>query len=346
MFAVVQDTNTLCVYSAKTFEEVSCGSPGAESRLQDVIWSPDGSKLAFTNFVTEESEDSDIWVMDSLTGNLKNLTDDGFPNLTATPSASIWSVKFYIDLAPAWTPDSSFLTFVRSPLVYGNSQGTDIAQVSANGGIVETLATVSETEPFAVLDGTAWSPDGSTFYFSQNSVRELQQAKNGIWSYNNLTKKVSNVIYESEAGFLFLSLLELSPQGDQILVWDPVGFGLYSTPDPNVQLVDASTGTLSPIRQPATGPEAIPGLLMATFSPDGGSLLLFVNLGNRQHEVWISDLAGSRYIKVQDALQRVYITRGMTPTWGRNGNVLIPRGLNGGYLLSLDAESLRDGAVA
>ena len=72
---------SLCVYAVDTLEERSCSDTGTRSagvRPEEVAWSPDGSRLAFSEEIVGTSSDGDLWLMDAATGKLENLDDDGF----------------------------------------------------------------------------------------------------------------------------------------------------------------------------------------------------------------------------------------------------------------------------
>jgi dipeptidyl aminopeptidase/acylaminoacyl peptidase len=71
----------LCVFAVTTLAQQSCVdlSPlEAGLRIEDVTWSPDGTRLAFAEDTFRVLRDGDLWVMDVATGALTNVDDDGF----------------------------------------------------------------------------------------------------------------------------------------------------------------------------------------------------------------------------------------------------------------------------
>jgi hypothetical protein len=95
--------------------------PGTLSDSQ-VVWSPDGAKLAF------ESGD-DIWIS-AADGTART-------RLTNTPE---------LESGPTWSPDGSKLAFIRGEIFVMNSDGTGVTPITSS-------ASVFEVSP-------AWSPDG------------------------------------------------------------------------------------------------------------------------------------------------------------------------------------------
>ncbi|MBZ0288537.1 MAG: hypothetical protein K8I30_13050, partial [Anaerolineae bacterium] len=102
----------LCIY---TFAEESADCtpwpemfrPGFD-RYHRLNWSPDGSRLAFTENLFVRLNDSDIWVYDLAAGTFTNRTDDGETRVLFDGPQ-----KRQLDYAPLWADDGS-LYFFRS----------------------------------------------------------------------------------------------------------------------------------------------------------------------------------------------------------------------------------------
>jgi Tol biopolymer transport system component len=47
-------------------------------RMEDVVWSPDSTRIVFSEQTFVTFKDGDLWVMDAATGTLTNLTDDNY----------------------------------------------------------------------------------------------------------------------------------------------------------------------------------------------------------------------------------------------------------------------------
>ena len=79
--AIGGDRDTLCTYTVPAGDEVACADlaeHGIRLRPEDVAWSPDSHTLAFAENALQMFVDGDLWLMDAASGELTNLTDDGF----------------------------------------------------------------------------------------------------------------------------------------------------------------------------------------------------------------------------------------------------------------------------
>jgi Tol biopolymer transport system component len=116
--------------------------------IQDVAWSPDGTRIAFTFLVS----DSDIYIVEVDEGNITQLTDND------------WR-----DHGPAWSPDGTRIAFSSARFTSSLGLTSDIYVIDVDGGN-ETRLTHSdddnEWEP-------AWSPDGSRIVFGSDANSDL-----------------------------------------------------------------------------------------------------------------------------------------------------------------------------
>ena len=103
------------------------------------IWSPDGTRLAFSNKATGNW---DIYTMTTSGSDLRQVTTD--------PSN---------DLSPAWSPDGSRLAFESN-----RDGNVEIYLMDANGGAAQNISNF----PLANDHGPTWSPDGQLLVFYSN----------------------------------------------------------------------------------------------------------------------------------------------------------------------------------
>jgi Tol biopolymer transport system component len=116
------------------------GLPGASFYP---VWSPDGSRIAFTN---TDDGDSEIHAMDA----------DGTDVTRLTDNASV-------DQHPDWSPDGARIAFVSD-----RSGSSEIWVMDADGSDPEQLTGGTESGGLQPLS-PAWSPDGSRIAFATNA---------------------------------------------------------------------------------------------------------------------------------------------------------------------------------
>ena len=118
---------------------------------QSAAWSPDGTRLAFTDTHTLGLE-PDLWVYDVGNGELTNLTDDGVP-----PGAIGGGPKVYedadMDVYPSWSPDGARIRFLR------RTDAEHLAVMSISPGGADPRQEASVATPWARLRAVAWSAE-------------------------------------------------------------------------------------------------------------------------------------------------------------------------------------------
>jgi Tol biopolymer transport system component len=144
----------LCIVDVATSKDKVCGDlSGIEAGLreEDVVWSPDSSKLAYSEESFQTFIDGDLWVMDAETGEVTNVADDGYNG--KIPLGEETGAAFSIDLLPAWRPDSAALAFSRTPYRNGHFRGNQIVEQPLDGSAPTTLLPVTVDEPGVVYFG-------------------------------------------------------------------------------------------------------------------------------------------------------------------------------------------------
>ncbi len=328
----------LCAFDVATLAERACASVadlGSTLRIEDVTWSPDGALLAYAANAFQTFRDGDLWLMDVATGEVRNLDDDGFegslPFGQDAPGQSIT-----VDVAPTFTPDGRFVTFSRSTFQGGIRLGNDIASVPVEGGPPRHLTDVSEDIGIA-YHGMAWAPDGSALFYSYHGT-DPEDPRNGIWRVAADGSGARLLAGLTDPRIGAPAVTEMSPTGDRLLAWYPMSAMQLSGPDA-LAIVDTGTGAVTPLALDPS-PSPIAAIQMATFAPDGRSLLEVTIRTDPDHQVRVRDLAsGVVSPLVAPGLPTAGPPQhGMMPTWATNGTALVTGGgdLSGATLLTLE----------
>jgi hypothetical protein len=337
--AVVSPGISLCVLESATLEHLSCASLAGRqiaARLDDMVWSPDSTRIAFSEPGFDLGTDSDVWVMNATTGELTNLTDDGyagsvFPTNDDDPAAT---ATFFVDASPAWTPDGAYLSFSRTGFVNGDSIGNVLARIPASGGEVEELVRISDKEPGVAFYRSGWSPDGTILYFTFTGSLILD-ADNGVWAYDTTTGTTAPLAtFHDQPNLGPPALLEVSRTGNSLLVWYPTAVRDFTLSETLIRLIDLETNTVASPNLPLLGPRAIRGMTQGTFSPDGSAILLLVDTADdNSNDLWKLDLATNELTLVLEGVPDPLYNGWIAVSWGANGTVVI--GLqDGGAIVS------------
>ena len=117
---------------------------------QNPVWSPDGSRIAFSRQSPSGGSDYEIWVMDADGNNQRQLTDD-----------DRWGEN------PSWSPDSTHIAFHSRIIVFDTVENrfkslddSEIFVVNADDGSIRQLADNAYGDYAPV-----WSPDGTRIAF-------------------------------------------------------------------------------------------------------------------------------------------------------------------------------------
>ena len=177
-----------CLAAGGNWGEVLCyigmAVDGTDALVADGVgpkWSPDGSRIAFTDATPGPNISTDILVLNLADGSITNLTNN-FP---------------VTDWGPVWSRDGGTIAFVSD-----RDGSLDLYVMGANGGNPTRVThNVGFTGPFA------WSPDGGRFAFAsdRDGAPELY-VTNAAGS--NLTRLTNNVRFNGPFSW--------SPDGSRI----------------------------------------------------------------------------------------------------------------------------------
>ncbi len=304
----------------------------------DPVWSPDGARLAFTERAFETLVDGDLWVMDAMTGEVTNLDDDAFSGDLPVDDAP-HDAPVSVPVTPAFAPDGGTVAFSRSLVVDGAWAGNEIAVVPVEGGTPRRLVRVTDQEPGVVYYGMRWAPDGDRLFYAVHDP-DRANPDNGIWVVDADGRNARHVLGMTDPDLGPPSIAEVSPRGDALLAFYPIGAMRFSSIGIDAYaLVDAASGAVDPVTLQGPDVPERAFVALATFSPDGSKLLYTARLPGPDNQVLVRDIEGGEEVRLAEGLPGVIgVAFGIGPTWATNGTIFIPAGgtLSTGTLLVVD----------
>lgn len=202
----------VCLYSI-TGEKGDCAGLADDVGidLDSVRWSPDGTKLAFSENFIITFRDSDIWVYDTETNTITDLTP------TANRGGSLLSAKpdmvFTVDMIPQWASDSQSIYFVRYQFNKLGDAYPHFYKIGLKDTEPQEVGTIESYFPLSVY-GFALSPDDSKIAYLRDT--QNTQKNDGTWFFDLATKesKFAAAPVQDTLPWAY----QFSPKGDLLLV--------------------------------------------------------------------------------------------------------------------------------
>jgi dipeptidyl aminopeptidase/acylaminoacyl peptidase len=188
---------------------------------ESVRWSPDGQQIAFSEDFLRSYKASDIWIMNSTTGALRNLTqsspDGGSVNIAQ---------EYQANILPIWTRDGHHLLFLRYskgalPALYRMDDGGK--EYQAIGPLLDSRHLIRRLEP---------SPDNTILACE---IEAADASTNGIWLTDDRFKNprqvrklspgttLASVIFSADSRYL--AAAEIDSAGKPLLTLISVADG-------------------------------------------------------------------------------------------------------------------------
>jgi dipeptidyl aminopeptidase/acylaminoacyl peptidase len=275
----------LCV-SALDGSDEKCASEEVRPDTLRAQWSPDGTKVAFTDDFWVRLLEPDIWVFDVRTGETRALTDDGVDKIdlgSADPGATI-------DLLPSWSPDGRFVRFARG------AAGSPTAALMSIDVAYGELAGVREVRcGITELTAVTWSAKrvAWTCGVTDAEVHAAEVSRNREWTVLRAAPREDRM------------LLSFSPDGESLLVDSVAPYNAFDAKGGRASVVPADGGPARPVADGVVAyPAWVPGSNALVYVDLPGALRLVTGPGAKPRE-----LRGA---------ERVAATDGWRLDWGRD----------------------------
>jgi Tol biopolymer transport system component len=329
----------LCTYDVETLAERACADlSGLDSglRVDDVVWSPDSTKIAFAEEAFKLLRDGDIWVMDAATGDLLDFTDEGIRGPVPILNQGNSDItQFFIDVNPAWSPDGRSLAFSRSTWRDGEWRGNEVAVLPLAGGTPRTVVQVTPDTPGVVYFGIHWQADGSRLFYNVNYLQQ-NDPRSGIWVVDADGQNARQVAGTTDPDLGPPIAVQVAPAGDRVLGFYIWVANQFSGKGPLYALVDVASGRATPLTLEDPNAPAYAFVSLATLSPDGSKLLFVSRLTNPDFQLFVRDLPDGEANRLIDGLPgAVTVAYGLVPTWATDGTVFMNINLSTGTLIRL-----------
>lgn len=334
------EADAVCSYDTDNLTQPHACADLAQAGVYSLVvdqasWSPDGSRLAFSQDGPRYFVEADIWTFDADTGDLINLTDDGVAERDANLLGGDDEDRpFFMDFLPFWSPDGSEIAFARSSRRDGTWFGTHLMRVASDGsGQPTEVVDVTADQPMVVYFGCAWSPDGETIYYTV-AKPQLDDPGNGVWSVDVASGQARHLAGMEDPDVGYPAVGAVSPRGTQVLVHYPLAEAAFDVVGPYLALLDPATGTVTPLDVQSADPQDLTSVGMATFSPDG-EWLLYSSRGPEQTQIYLRSMEGGDETTLlgQDAPT---IGPVFKLAWASDGTVLVQDSPNSGFLLTIE----------
>jgi hypothetical protein len=284
--------SSLCVTALDGSGE-RCVSGGPHPDALRAQWSPDGTKIAFTDDFWRLLREPDVWVFDVRSGELKNLTDDGVDELRLgerDPAATI-------DLLPSWSPDGKFVRFARG---YAGADTMSLMSIGLEGGEVAAAREIHcGTSELVAL---AWSENrvAWTCGVGDAEVRAAEISRVREWT----------VLPAGDGGAgEDRMLLSFSPDGESLLVDSQTPYAARDVTGGRAVVVPADGGRAYPVARGEVGyPAWVPGADAIAYVDLPGSLKVVPN-PDTGREAPPRELRSAKGFAATD---------GMRLTWGKD----------------------------
>lgn len=175
----------LCLYTLSG-EKGNCITFNKDVHIdvETLQWSPDSKKIAFSEDFLITFRDSDIWLYDTETNTVKDLT----PNANREKkliSNSDPKVIFTVDLIPQWSSDSLSIYFIRYAFSTTKEARPHFTKINITDGTIEEAGVVESSVAFSSYSFEL-SPNNSQVAYNTDT---RGRGKDGTWFLDLATQE-------------------------------------------------------------------------------------------------------------------------------------------------------------
>lgn len=290
--------------------------------LSSFSWSPDGRYLAFTLDFFKMMQESDLWVVDTKTGQFLNLTDDGISHRDFSPFKITKDDKVFIDVIPFWAQDSKTVYFCRYFPPWDNSDWSGfLYSVSIDGGEAEEHFIIPMVSSLGVWGAMLNSKDH--YFYTHNGIGR-DRSGDGIWRVNKEGEELEQ-IYKTHPEWGSPVFAGSNRGGDIGLFVFLNALTAYQAPSNTCfyYTMDMKTGNTRPIKTVSSDDtREFSQLNNAALSPDGSKVVYtYYDKEKSKHILAITDVNGEGETVIHEADDSLTATRGFVS--GGNDHSLI-----------------------
>lgn len=327
--AGIEDRSSICLFSLVD-EQTRCRAVPMDASIlaESITWAPDSSAVAFSLDTLPTLRNSDIFVLDVQGTDLVNLTPDpastGSPDSTAPPVSRGSHVMrpddatpasddspVWMDVFPAWSPDSKELVFARHALPDG---GLQVMRISRSGGEATIALDLASSEIFYIPGPILWPEDDAIIFSTTGS-------RGGIQETSLKTGDTREILSFDDPDLPGAVAVSMSADGEWLSVYSSPNVRRASA-DKFFGLVERETGEIL-IFTFAEGLNQFVNVV-PRFGPEGS--LVAATLGGNPQTLHVWDIATGRPLASVslpgDGPDAGLLLVGLS--WAANGTILVP----------------------
>lgn len=319
------DRDGFCVWDTATLEptcETGEEVPGVLAR--SIAWSPDSTAVAFSLNAAVTFQDSDVYVFETATRTVENLTEDGMTDIgfgdTDAPPVPI-------DLFPSWSPDSEHLVFARSVWNGEEGYGTSLMTIPRDGGEPEELLVLAPPQPLAIYTPMFWQDDDSILFGVWKADQDDRQ--NGLWR-TSLSGGLKPVLPgDATADIPTPILTGISADGRTGSIFSTSNQGRFlNEPGKVFFVVDLDDGTwehAEDVLGMEIAPDADRIVVPPGFAPEGNAVVVMTTSNDEPYTTRIIDPATGAAVEIASMDEPPVFEIAERPIdWASNDTILIP----------------------